>query len=53
MSAITRSRSNRRSRKLSGEQRPTQIQVPIKILSITSDGDNLTLVFNQDRKSVV
>jgi hypothetical protein len=45
--AITKSKPNTRSRRLSGEKRPMQRPIGIGIVSATKAGSVLTIVFNQ------
>jgi hypothetical protein len=46
-SPITKPNKNVRSRRLSGTARPMQTEVPIGIMSATTSGSDVILVFNQ------
>ena len=46
-SAITRPNKNRRSRRLSGQQRPMQREIPVEIENVTAAAQTVTIEFNQ------
>ena len=46
-SAITRAKKNRRSRRLSGQQRPMQREIAVEIESATAATNVVTIIFDQ------
>ena len=46
-SAITRSRKNRRSRRLSGQTRPMQREIAVEIENATAAANVVTIIFDQ------
>src|SRR4051812_5208217 len=46
-SAISNPKKNRRPARLAGQQRPQMRPIPVEIESVTEDGNDVTIVFNQ------